>query len=292
MPAHAMKTREAADTGWPMRNRDAEAVAAAGYPRVREAFNRVLNDCAGKLRQADWALARDILELDSLEDLEEGAAHFLTDTALFSRPGDPFARAGRKRPVDRIAPRLPARRDPLRSAIAARLPRAFFSIFETQGPHPDGGVTVKDLVDEGRPLRVMDNGLAASAEPGAMFAARFVDLGPWHVGFGIVLMLRKSEAAAILIAVSHGGELADKRGSLHELVYLCRLHHGDLVVAALAPMISALSLAIDASDVELEQIVSGFASAMVLAESRRKSAQCHELAVTMRASATRSVADL
>jgi hypothetical protein len=146
------------------------------------------------------------------------------------------------------------------------LPRAFFSIFETEGPHPEGGVMVKDLLDEGRALHVMDNGLAASAEQGAMFAARFVDLGPWHVGFGIVLMLRKSEAAAILIALSHDGELADKRDSLHELVYLCRIHDSDLVVAALAPLISVLSLAIDASEVEMEEIISAFASAMVLAE--------------------------
>jgi hypothetical protein len=146
------------------------------------------------------------------------------------------------------------------------LPRAFFSIFETEGPHPEGGVMVKDLLDEGRALHVMDNGLAASAEQGAIFAARFVDLGPCHVGFGIVLMLRKSEAAAILIALSHDGELADKRDSLHELVYLCRIHDSDLVVAALAPLISVLSLAIDASEVEMEEIISAFASAMVLAE--------------------------
>lgn len=264
MQAHSMKTREVADTGRPMRNRDAGTVAAAGYPRVREAFNRVLNDCTGKLRQADWAMAQEILELGSLEDLDEGTAHFLVDAALFSRPGDPRARARRKRPVDRIAPKLPVKRDPLRSAIAARLPQAFFSIFETEGPHPDGGIMVKDLLDEGRSLHVMDNGLAASAEQGAMFAARFVDLGPWHTGFGIVLMLRKSEVAAILIALSHDGELADKRDSLHELVYLCRFHHSDLVVAALAPIISALSQVIDASDVEMEEIVSGFASAKIL----------------------------
>jgi hypothetical protein len=266
MQAHSMKTREAADTERPMQNRETGTVAAAGYPRVREAFNRVLNDCAGKLRQADWAMAREILELDSLEDLDEGTAHFLVAAALFSRPGDPLARTRRKRPVDRIVPKLPVKREPLRSAIAARLPRAFFSIFETEGPHPEGGVMVKDLLDEGRALHVMDNGLAASAEQGAIFAARFVDLGPWHVGFGIVLMLRKSEAAAILIALSHDGELADKRDSLHELVYLCRIHDSDLVVAALAPLISVLSLAIDASEVEMEEIVSAFASAMVLAE--------------------------
>lgn len=211
-------------------------------------------------------MAQEILELDSLEDLDEGAMHFLADAALFSRPGDPLAGRRRKRPVDRIAPQLPVKRDPVRSAIAAALPQAFFSIFETEGPHPEGGVMVKDLLDEDRSLHVMDNGLAASAEQGAIFAARFVDLGPWHVGFGIVLMLRKSEAAAILIAFSHDSEPADKRDSLHELVCRCRLHHSDLVVAALAPIISALSHAIDASDIRLEEIVSGFASAMVLSE--------------------------
>jgi hypothetical protein len=217
-------------------------------------------------------MAQDILDVDSPEDLDEGTAHFLVDAALFSRPGDPFARSRRKRPIDRIVPKLPVKEDPLKSTIAARLPRAFFSIFETKGPHPEGGVTVKDLLGEGRLLHVMDDGLAASAEPGAMFAAHFVDLGPWHVGFGIVLMLRRSEAAAILIALSHHGDLADKRDSLHELLYLCRLHHSDLVVAALSPIISVLSHAIDGSDVEIAEIVSGFASAKILPELMRKAA--------------------
>lgn len=139
------------------------------------------------------------------------------------------------------------------------------SIFEAEGTHLDGGVVVKDLLDEGHLLHVRTTDWRASAEQRAMFAARFVDR-PWHISFGIVLMLRKSEAVAILIALSHNGDLADKRDSLHELVYLCHLHHTDLVVAALAPIISVLSHAIDASDAKLEEIVSGFSSAIILPE--------------------------
>ncbi|MDP3676458.1 MAG: hypothetical protein Q8R44_15395 [Novosphingobium sp.] len=53
----------------------------------------------------------------------------------------------------------------------------------------------------------MDQALAAQAATYGEFliAGRFVDLGPWHIGFGILLPLRKSESLAIRLALSDGG---------------------------------------------------------------------------------------
>lgn len=240
---------------------DQTAIAAAGYAAVREAFNRALDACARKLTPADIAMAQDVLEI---EEMDEQSEIFLMDTALFSRPGGPFVRSGARRPIDRIAPKIPAKRDPLMGAIARKLPEAFFSVFEVESRHSEGGILAKDLLDDGRVLHIMDEAIAASTRPGVLFAGRFVDLGPWLAGFGVAVALRKSEAAAILIALSHGGSLSEKRDTLHELVYLGRIHDADLVLPALEPIISTMAFVIDETDIEIGEIVAKFRSAMEL----------------------------
>lgn len=107
----------------------------------------------------------------------------------------------------------------------------------------------------------MDASLAASARPGMVLAGRFLDAGPWFIGFGIVHALKKSEAVAICLALAHDGELDDTRGGLHELVYPCRIHGDDLVLAAIAPMVTAMALAIDASGANMAAILSGLGEA-------------------------------
>ena len=232
-------------------------IAETGYPVVRQAFNRALAACVAKLTKRDMETAQDLLEI---EDLDELATTVLMDTALFTRPGDAVVRRSRQRAVDRIAPKIQPKRDPLMAAIAERLPQGFFSVFEVESRSAGGGVVVRDLIDGGRSLTVMDAGWNESVRPGMFLAARLLDLGPWHVGFGIVFALRRSEAAAILIALSYEGEVAEKCDSLHELVYLTRLHDADLVALALEPIIAAVSLMIDESEMDIEDLVSNFRS--------------------------------
>ncbi|MBE0532626.1 MAG: hypothetical protein IH626_17520 [Rhodospirillales bacterium] len=98
-------------------------IAAIGYPAVREAFNETLQLCVDKLSKADLTLARKILGQAALDDAEPGIHEMLADTALYSRKGPPGMRAGARRAIDRIAPKLSVKRDPLKSAIAARLGR-------------------------------------------------------------------------------------------------------------------------------------------------------------------------
>lgn len=243
-------------------------IAAMGYQAARKAFQQALQACEAKLTDADRATAEDVLALEPFDELEDDIALYFADTCLYSRPGDPFVRGRARRPIDRIAPKLKLKGDPLAAMIAERLPQAFFSVFEIVDTDPGGRVTVKDLIDQGRRLDVMDNALATSGKRGTIFAGRLVDLGPWHVGFGIVVTLRRSEAAAIVIAVSHSGELAEKRDALHELVYATRIHDEELVLHALEPLILALSLAIDMSDIEVEDIATQFTAALTEARPR------------------------
>ncbi|HXV74344.1 MAG TPA: hypothetical protein VD713_06395 [Sphingomonadales bacterium] len=238
--------------------------AAIGYAAVRAAFNETLQLCADKLSNADLTLAHEVLGSDALDEDTPGFYEMLADTALFSRRWTLGARAPARRAIGRIAPKLPVTRDPLKSAIAALLPKAFFSVLEIEGAHPEGGVSARDLVDGGRIIRIMDNALEAqSATAGKiMLAGRFVDLGPWHIGFGIVIALRKSEAMAICMALSDDEELEEKRDDLHELLYSAQLHGHNLVMAALEPMIMSLAIAIDMDMVDIEELTSELSSVL------------------------------
>jgi hypothetical protein len=108
----------------------------------------------------------------------------------------------------------------------------------------------------------MDNALAATvAKKGEMLiAGRFLDLGPWHIGFGIVLPLRKSEALAVSLTLFEGANLEARRSGLHELLYLAELHDENLVMAALEPLIAALAMAVDADLIDVEDLTAGFGS--------------------------------
>lgn len=236
--------------------------AAIGYPAVRKAFNETLQLCVEKLTKADMELAQDILGLDMLGEDKPGCAEMLSDTALYSCQKSLGARSGKRRPIDRIVPKLSLKRDPLKSAIAARLPAARFLIFVIERVHEQGGVVARDMLNASRAMHIMDQALAAQAatlgEVG--IAGRFVDLGRWYVGFGIVRPLRKSEVLAIRLALSDEDAAAGARDALHELIYPAHLHGENLVMAALEPMITALALAVDADMIDMDDLAAGLNS--------------------------------
>ena len=237
-------------------------IAAIGYPAVRHAFNETLQLCVDKLSRADLKLAEEILGLAALDELSPGAADMLADTALYSCKGTPGLRAGTRRAIDRIAPKLPVKRDPLKAKIAAQLPAANFSVFAAERAHEQGGILAQDLFDDGRFMHIMDQALATQAAiyGEILFTGRFVDLGPWHIGFGIVVPLRKSEALAIRLAVSDGDDIEIARNTLHELIYPSHLHSENLVMTALEPVITALALAIDTDMLDMTDLATGLGS--------------------------------
>ncbi len=236
-------------------------IAAIGYPAVRQAFNGVLQRCIDKLSKAELRLAEDILDVALLDENTPAFHEMLADTALYSRKGTPSSRKA-KRAIDRIAPKLAHLHDPLKSAIAARLPTAIFSIFGVEAGQEPGTVLARDLLDNGRAISVMDNAMAALvAKQGEMLiAGRFVDLGPWHIGFGIVKPLRKSEAIAIRLSLADEEDIESRRNDLHELFYPMQLHGENLIMTALEPMIAALALAVDADMIDAEDFMARFGS--------------------------------
>jgi len=240
-------------------------LAAHGYPAIRQAFNEVLNTCAKKLTNAEIEWASEVLGVSDGIEAEEVA--LLMDAALFSPGRNQTFRPNGTRPIDRIAKGKLFKGEPLKAYLLQALPHALFSIFEFESQHPDGGALLKDLLNDRTTIYVMDHGLAQSASARTLLAGRFVDLGPWHIGFGVVSTLRRSEAAALMLSTGaqDGGVTAATR-SLHEPIYTARLHGQDLIMLAIEPLVMALSLVIDTDDSPLSDIVGKMRSALARAD--------------------------
>lgn len=237
---------------------------AIGYPAVREAFNDVLQLCVERLGKSELKLAAKVLGLAEFGGIAASAPDILADTALYSpKPASSRTSSGSRvagrRAIDRIVPRVPLERNPLQAHIAARLPTALFSVFVVERVHEEGGVLARDLLHDGPTIHIMDRALAAQVAILGEFpiAGRFVDLGPWHIGFGIVVPLRKSEAMAIRLGIVNEADSTQARAALHELVYPAHLHDLDLVMLALEPAITALAHAIDTGDLGIDDLATG-----------------------------------
>lgn len=227
-------------------------IAEGGYPALRQTFNAVLQEIADGLSDEDMSQAYDVLDLDEEEGVDEQGAVLLMDAALFSRPDEPDA----PRAIDRLAPKA-GRDNALTKAIAARLPTADFSVYEAGATHPDGGLKAFDML-AGTEVHIMDEGLAASFEPGGFFAGRFAGLGPWHIGFGVVSKLTRSEVVALILAASG----PDGRDELHEMVYRADLHGEILIMSAVEPAIALIATMIDESSTPIGEIAGRLARAM------------------------------
>jgi hypothetical protein len=225
--------------------------AKLGFPALREALDASLEDCETHLTKAEIAAA--VEELVDSEFSEENGALFL-DFALYLTPEDADEK---DRPIERIAKKLAKSSKPVLAAIAQALPAAEFSIFEFKEAKPDGAIVASDLLDH-REVLVMDDELAASSEPGALFAARLVELGPWHLPFTNTLDLRKSEAVALLVMSSMTQVLAEKRAMLEDIVYTCEICELDIIRAALDPLVESLSHMLDSSPQDVQFFVKQF----------------------------------
>ncbi|OEC36089.1 hypothetical protein SAMN05216600_101179 [Pseudomonas cuatrocienegasensis] len=208
------------------------------YDRARELLIQLLNQCQRKLTKADWRQAYECLEAVQEDDVMDWVA----DTALYSY-------RGQRRAIDRILTKLNTS-DELAVRLKEGLSTACFSAFEIVGIDSDSRILLKDLLDEGRELTLVDHSLARSGSVGLMFAARLIDLGPWHMGLGIVLELSKSEAVALGLLLRK-----DDRDGLHELIYHCELHGIDLVVALTLPVLEELCEQFDQSPQSAAQML-------------------------------------
>lgn len=230
-----------------------------GYPEIRAAMIEALGICVSGLAAKDFELAYELLDCIEEDLRDEEAVAMTADTALFTRPLSRSGRRPRKRAIDRLAAKAFKKADPLVAAIAAKMRSAIFSMFEIEAASAGGEIKARDLLDDGRLVTIMDLSLSKSASTGMLICGRFVDVGKWHVGFGIATPLRKSEALAVTIGLSIFDELETKRAALCPLVYHARLHDVSLVHDAVSPLIDLLAAAIDAGAIDVEESINQFA---------------------------------
>lgn len=160
--------------------------ALALYRPVRASIRRVLGDAVGACSRAGIMRAAKQLGCwadDGIavpEGGEDETFEMISDVALF----EPNQRG--RRAYDRFLSGPAQQLGAPDLALAQRMAGAWFSIFRSVGRHEAAGAWLEDLLDGGRRLWMMDEGLEASAPAGATFGVRLFDAGPFHAGFGVI----------------------------------------------------------------------------------------------------------
>jgi hypothetical protein len=159
--------------------------ALALYLPIRASVRRILSAAISVCNQSDFMRAAKQLGLwaDGRISLPEGdqAAEMLSDIALF----EPNQRG--RRAFDVFLASKARQLDASDFELAQRMGKAFFSLFRCTARQGIAGVWLEDLLDGNRSLWLMDEGMEASAATKGAFGMRLVDVGVFHVGFGIVV---------------------------------------------------------------------------------------------------------
>ncbi|KQU25492.1 hypothetical protein ASG63_20495 [Methylobacterium sp. Leaf94] len=159
-----------------------EAVLAQYYP-IRASIRCVLRQAVSCCRKPDFDRAAKHLDLwDQKQRDDRTVFDMLCDIALMER------NQRGKRVYDWFLQDGAVHLDLGDHEIARRMAAASFSIFQVTGWHDAAGVWLDDLLVAERRLWLVDEGLEASAPEGLAIAMRVFDAGPFHAGFGIVVM--------------------------------------------------------------------------------------------------------
>ena len=192
------------------------------YRPIRASIQCVLRMAVPVCSRADWTRAAKQLGLwaegQVLVD-DDDQIDMLADVALFEpnpRGRRSFAHFPEKTAQQLAPPDL---------ALAHRMATASFSIFNVVERHETAGVWLEDLLDAGRRLWLMDEGLEASAPDGMVLGMRLFDAGQFHAGFGIIVPVDE-ETVEFCVQASVRGERTPLRYPLASTLY------GDSIRAA------------------------------------------------------------
>lgn len=155
----------------------------AQYCPIRAAIQSVLRQAVRCCRKPDFDRAAKHLNLWDQRQLDDSTVlDMLSDIALM----EPNQRG--RSVYDRFLEEGAVHLDDADQEIARRMAPASFSIFQVAGWHDAAGVWLDDLLVAERRLWLVDEGLEASAPEGLTIAMRVFDAGPFHAGFGIVVI--------------------------------------------------------------------------------------------------------
>jgi hypothetical protein len=188
------------------------------YRPLRASIQSVLKAATATCNTSDWRRAAKLLCFDLEDSDEDGllaeAQHteMLMDVALFE------PNQSGKRTYDRFLKAAGRKLAPAELEVARALQGAYFSVFRIQSRHETAGLWLEDLLNDGPPIWIVDEGMEASGPDGLCFAARVFNAGGFHAGLGIILPL-DAESVADYQALAEDPEAEVARGAFAVLAY-------------------------------------------------------------------------
>ncbi|MFL5254803.1 MAG: hypothetical protein ACJ8AI_18290 [Rhodopila sp.] len=179
------------------------AEVLALYDPIRAGIQRVLSLATKVCSRADLTRAiRQVVPWIDLNDLmPDEIPEMIFDVALF----EPNQRG--RRAYDRFLERKAGTLSASDQALTQKMAGAWFSIFRMAGPHEVAGLWLEDRLDGDRRIWLMDKSLEARAEDGLEIAMRLFDAGPFHAGFGIVVVPDEDTVGYAVEARTRGAPL-------------------------------------------------------------------------------------
>jgi hypothetical protein len=179
------------------------AEVLALYDPIRAGIQRVLSLATKVCSRADLtrAIRQVVPWIDLNELMPDEIPEMIFDVALF----EPNQRG--RRAYDRFLERKAGTLSASDEALAQKMAGAWFSIFRMAGPHEVAGLWLEDRLDGDRRIWLMDKSLEARAEDGLEIAMRLFDAGPFHAGFGIVVVPDEDTVGYAVEARTRGAPL-------------------------------------------------------------------------------------
>jgi hypothetical protein len=173
------------------------------YRPIRAGIQRVLRLAGDACSRADVTrAARQVVPWADIDTLVKGEVpEMITDIALF----EPNQRGHRA--YDGFLERKAGTLSAPDQALARAMAGAWFSIFRVAGHHEAAGLWFEDLLDGNRRFWLVDKALEASAKDGVVLAMRLFDAGPFHAGFGIVVVPDEDTVHIAVDAKARGNQL-------------------------------------------------------------------------------------
>lgn len=174
------------------------------YRPIRTGMQRVLREAVGMCSETDFkrALKQIVPWADNDEDLqEERIIEMLFDVAVF----EPNQRG--RRVYDRFLAERAGRFEASDAALAVRMASAWFSLFRVAERHEIAGLWLEDVLAENRRFWLMDESFENVATENTIIGLRVFDAGPFHAGFGIVVIPDAATVETCLATVTREGRL-------------------------------------------------------------------------------------
>jgi hypothetical protein len=164
---------------------------------ARQRFREIAMRQTPRAKIQEWAEKLGLAVADSFTQVGEAELAFAGDLAIYTAP------PGRSRGVDRMAKQFLTLQSEATLVLNGLL-GAWFSLFRVLGPHPEAGFILEDALRGGE-VWVLDQGLAESAAPGAILAARLARVCGFAITTGVHAVIDEARLASTRAILERSG---------------------------------------------------------------------------------------